>query len=75
MKDYEKYLEQLFERPFNLEKESIESEFLHVIRQAQQDAIMALINRFVAIGLLPDDIWSLLVKELDTYHLDETNEN
>jgi hypothetical protein len=39
MKKAVEYLKELFEEPFDLSGNSIESDFLNVIKQAQEDAI------------------------------------
>jgi len=58
MKKTIEYLKDLFEEPFQLDDDSIDSEFFDAIRQAQTDAIDATVKRFIldidAIGGVED---------------------
>jgi hypothetical protein len=81
MKKPVEYLKELFEEPFDLDGNSIESDFLNVIIQAQEDAINSMLQKhikYIVFSSIPLDIegsnlgitgW--IPTESDTGYIDE----
>ena len=72
MKKSEEYLKELFEEPFNLEEGSIENDFLKVLKKAQIEFAISiledLIHYHIGDGMLIDaDEVNNKIQELKTY--------
>ena len=72
MKKPEEYLKQLFEEPFNLEEGSIENDFLKVLKKAQIEFTISILEDLtpyhIGDGMLIDaDEVNNKIQELKTY--------
>lgn len=72
MKKSEEYLKELFEEPFNLEEGSIENDFLKVLKKAQIEIAISILEDLtpyhIGDGMLIDaDEVNNKIQELKTY--------